>query len=167
MGTADKDQVVAAEVIVSAWRDDEYRRALLADPAGVLRAAGVTLPDGVLVTALEETPSISHVVIPADVSGPEAEAIAAGIASLLPLAEDREVHLHQSTPNRRFLVLPISPQVTELSAEELDAVAGGMGGNGGAGLGGTGGNGGNAGTWGAGLDLLGGRGGNGGNGGLF
>ena len=32
MGTADKDQVVAAEVIVSAWRDDEYRRALLADP---------------------------------------------------------------------------------------------------------------------------------------
>ncbi len=43
MGTADKDQVVAAEVIVSAWRDDEYRRALLADPAGVLRAAGVTI----------------------------------------------------------------------------------------------------------------------------
>ncbi len=157
MGNADKDQTVAAEVIVAAWRDDAYRTSLLADPAGVLRAAGLTLPEGVSVTVLEETPNVTHLVVPAEVSGSEADTIAAGIASLLPLAEDSEVHVHQSTPNRRFLVLPMSPQVTELSPEELDSVAGGNAGNGG-----NGGNGGNAGTWWPGLDGLGGRGGNGG-----
>ena len=60
------------------------------------------------------------------------------------------MHLHQSTPNRRFLVLPISPQVT--GTERRGTRCGGWryGGNGGAGLGGTGGNVGNAGTWGLG-----------------
>ncbi len=161
MSSAEQDQIVAAEVIVAAWGDDAYRASLLADPTGVLRAAGAALPEGVSVVVLEETPGVSHIAIPAEVAAADAERIAADIARLLPLADGREVHLHQSTPMQRFLVLPLAPQGRAMSAEELETVVGGgNGGNGG--MGGIDALGGNGGTGGAG-----GRGGNGGNGGLF
>ncbi|MFI0432792.1 MAG: NHLP leader peptide family RiPP precursor [Candidatus Nanopelagicales bacterium] len=109
MSSATQEQIAAAEVIVSAWRDEAYRSALLADPAGVLRSAGADVPDGVEVVVLEETQGISHVAIPADVTAADADRIAGDIAGLLPLADGHELHVHQSTAARCFLVLPIGP----------------------------------------------------------
>lgn len=165
MDSSSQDQIVAAEVIVAAWRDEDYRTSLIADPVRVLRAAGADLPEGVEVVVVEETPDVAHLAVPAEVSGADADRIASDIARLLPLAGGRELRIHQSTAGRRFLVLPQAPQSSEdLTDAELTGVVGG--GNGG--LGGNGGNGGLMGNGGVGGNGgLAGLGGNGGNAGLF
>ena len=167
MNERENERVVTADVIVGAWRDDAYRERLLADPAGVLAEAGLHLPAGCRVTALENTGTVWHLAVPAleDLAAGEKERFGAELAALLPLPAGVELHLHQTTGDERFVVLPLPPEaVAELSDDQLESVLGG--GNGGAGgtalfgTGGAGGNGGNAG-------LLGGTGGNGGNAGLL
>jgi hypothetical protein len=53
------------EIGVRAFRDDEFRRALLSDPAGTLaREYGVKVPDGVTLQVHEETDTLVHLIIP-------------------------------------------------------------------------------------------------------
>ena len=51
-------------VINKSWDDPEFKRRLLADPVGVLRAEGVNLPEGVRVRVIEDTAKTLHLVLP-------------------------------------------------------------------------------------------------------
>jgi hypothetical protein len=51
-------------VAAKALDDDTYRRQLREDPAGVLRQAGLTVPEGVRVVVHENTADEIHLVLP-------------------------------------------------------------------------------------------------------
>ena len=167
MSESEQERVIAAGVIVNAWKDEAYRRKLIDDPGGVLREAGLTVPADCQITVLENTSTVSHIPIPSleDMGAAHKEQFMAELAQLIPAPGGLEMRLHQNTASERFLVLPVPPhEAEELSDEELKMVLGsgngGAGGTGGLGL--FGGNGGNGGAGG----LLGGNGGNGGTGGF-
>ena len=174
---SEQERVIAAGVIVNAWKDEAYRRKLIDDPAGVLREAGLTVPAACQITVLENTSTVSHIPIPSleDMGVAHKEQFMAELAQLIPAPGGLELRLHQNTASERFLVLPVPPhEAEELSDEELKLVlGGGNGGDGGRGgffggnglFGGNGGNGGWGGNGGAGM--LGGNGGAGGRGGLI
>jgi hypothetical protein len=52
-------------VAATALDDDAYRQQLLDDPAGVLKQAGITVPDGVQVVVHQNTTNEIHLVLPA------------------------------------------------------------------------------------------------------
>jgi hypothetical protein len=51
-------------IIANCWSDQNFKRRLLADPAGTLAAEGVEVPAGLSVKALENTDEVFHLVIP-------------------------------------------------------------------------------------------------------
>jgi hypothetical protein len=51
-------------VVNKAWIDDAFKTKLLSDPASILRAEGVRIPEGVEVRIVEDTDSVHHVVLP-------------------------------------------------------------------------------------------------------
>src|SRR5262245_27929848 len=61
-----------AHLIARAWEDDAFRQELLSSPKAVLARElaqlqpGATLPDGVEVRVVEETPSTHYLVLPAN-----------------------------------------------------------------------------------------------------
>jgi hypothetical protein len=52
------------QVVARAWIDDVFKYRLLSDPAKMLRAEGVGIPEGVEVRILEDTDTVLHVVLP-------------------------------------------------------------------------------------------------------
>ncbi|MBU0490456.1 MAG: NHLP leader peptide family RiPP precursor [Chloroflexi bacterium] len=60
--TAHKDTLM--DVLQRATTDPAYRASLKADPAGVLTAAGVDVPEGIRYTVVENTPDQVHIVLP-------------------------------------------------------------------------------------------------------
>ena len=58
-------------VVAKAWIDDVFKYKLLSDPARVLKAEGVLIPQGVEVRILEDTDNVLHVVLPKKPSGQE------------------------------------------------------------------------------------------------
>lgn len=69
------------QVIAKCWSDESFKIKLLADPAAILKAEGVTVPDGVSVSALENTDKVLHLVIPAkptDLSDDDLDNVAGG-----------------------------------------------------------------------------------------
>ena len=165
MSESEKERVIAAEVLVNAWRDEAYRSRLLDDPVGILKEAGLSLPAECRVTVLENSPAVWHIAIPRleDLAAGEKEQFMAELGTMIPVPAGVELRLHQSTERERFLVLPLqSQEAEELSDEDLKVVLG-------SGNGGAGGNAGlfegNGGLFGGNAGLFGGNGGNGGNGG--
>ena len=60
-----------AQIVSRAWRDEVFRYRLLSDPARILRAEGVSVPQGVEVRILEDTDKVLHVVVPMKPSNQE------------------------------------------------------------------------------------------------
>ena len=58
-----------AKVVARAWTDEHFKQRLLAEPASVLSEAGLKVPDGAQVQALENTDHLIHLVLPARPSG--------------------------------------------------------------------------------------------------
>jgi hypothetical protein len=52
------------KIIAKAWADEDYKKRLLADPAGVLAAEGLILPKGVNVNVVEATKEQIWLVLP-------------------------------------------------------------------------------------------------------
>jgi hypothetical protein len=79
-------QQLQARLLDKAWKDAAFRRALTADPSGTLeRELGMTVPAGVRLTVVEETPTQRYLVLPAapprqegELSDRELEAVAGG-----------------------------------------------------------------------------------------
>ena len=52
------------QVIAKAWADDDFKQRLLADPAAVLQAEGITMPPGVELRAVENTDTKLYLTLP-------------------------------------------------------------------------------------------------------
>ena len=126
MTDGDRDRVIAAEVVAKAWRDEEYRGRLIAEPVAVLAEAGISVPAGTTVTVHQNSPEIQYVALPLADRWEEAQdSFFAALQRILPLPEGVEIRLVQSTENHRQIVLPVPPDIGEMSDEDLMAVAGG------------------------------------------
>jgi len=69
------------QIIAKCWSDERFKQKLLTDPAATLKAEGVTVPEGVSVTALENTDKVLYLVVPAkpmDLSDNELDNVAGG-----------------------------------------------------------------------------------------
>ena len=53
-----------AKVIARAWADDGYKQRLTDDTRATLAEAGIQVPEGVEIRAVENTATVSHFVIP-------------------------------------------------------------------------------------------------------
>jgi hypothetical protein len=53
-----------SQLIAKCWADDGFKRKLLADPAGTLKAEGSQLPAGLTIKVVEDTDKVYHLVIP-------------------------------------------------------------------------------------------------------
>jgi hypothetical protein len=60
---AQSDATVYAKVVTRAWRDAEFKRQLLADPASGLAGMGVALPAGKTVKMVENTDQVINLVL--------------------------------------------------------------------------------------------------------
>lgn len=76
-------QKLWAKVVAKAWADEDYKQHLLDDPATVLKAEGVELPEGGAVKCVEATESQTWFVLPPRPSGgsiqADEERLSAGI----------------------------------------------------------------------------------------
>ena len=54
------------ELVAKCWEDEGFKQRLLADPEGTLKAEGAEVPNGMRITAHENTPQVFHLVIPAN-----------------------------------------------------------------------------------------------------
>jgi hypothetical protein len=71
-----------SQVIAKAWADEGFKRKLLKDPAATLEAAGVALPPGRTIKAVENDDKVFHLVIPSkpsELSEDELDRVAGGV----------------------------------------------------------------------------------------
>jgi hypothetical protein len=66
------DNVIIAEVLARATRDEQFRQKLTSDPNGAFTQAGIRIPPGVTFHVLLDTPTLKHVVVPATPLPPQA-----------------------------------------------------------------------------------------------
>ena len=65
MSMSSEDLLAQAQRLVAkAWADDAFKTALIANPNATLAAEGITVPAGLTLKVLEDTPGTMHVVLP-------------------------------------------------------------------------------------------------------
>jgi hypothetical protein len=73
--------VLSGPVVARAWRDADFKRRLLAEPAAALREAGIDVPEGLQVRVVENAPGLVHLILPArpgdDLSDEQLDQVAA------------------------------------------------------------------------------------------
>jgi len=52
------------KIIAQCWEDEEFKKRLMADPAKILDAEGVNVPDGVSIRVMEDTKQVRTLIIP-------------------------------------------------------------------------------------------------------
>ena len=52
------------KIITRCWEDEEFKKRLMADPAKILDAEGVNVPDGVSIRVVEDTEQVRTLIIP-------------------------------------------------------------------------------------------------------
>jgi len=52
------------KIITRCWEDEEFKKRLMADPAKILDAEGVSVPDGVSIRVVEDTDQVRTLIIP-------------------------------------------------------------------------------------------------------
>ena len=52
------------QVIARAWADEDFKRALLADPKAALRSQGIEVPEDVTLHVFENSEKVFHLVLP-------------------------------------------------------------------------------------------------------
>ncbi len=57
------------QVVAKAWADDDFKQRLLTDPAAVLQAEGIAVPEGVELRAVENTDKVLYFMLPPKPSG--------------------------------------------------------------------------------------------------
>ncbi len=53
-----------AKVVAKAWADVAFKEKLISDPAAVLKAEGIEVPQGVNLKVVEDTATVRHLVLP-------------------------------------------------------------------------------------------------------
>jgi nitrile hydratase len=133
-----------AKVVAKAWTDPEYKERLLADGTAAVAELGYKGPQGECIVALENTPTLHHLVVctlcscypwpvlglppswykdPAYRSRAVREPRALLAEFGLDLGDDVEIKVFDSSSEVRFMVLPERPAGSEsMSEEELAAL---------------------------------------------
>ena len=81
---SEQPNVQWGQIVAQAWRDEAFRKRLLADPAAVLKEQGLEVPPGVQVLVVEDTEQVIHLTLPrqpaspGEVSDEELATVAAG-----------------------------------------------------------------------------------------
>jgi hypothetical protein len=79
--TNEEQSKALSKLIAKTWTDEAFKARLLADPAGVLMAEGLSIPAGVSVKVVENTDTVFNLVLPpkpTDLSDTDMDAISAG-----------------------------------------------------------------------------------------
>ncbi|MEA1671874.1 NHLP leader peptide family RiPP precursor [Nitrospirillum sp. BR 11163] len=63
--TNEETAKITGKIIAKAWVDDGFKARLLADPAAVLQAEGLDLPEGVTFQIVEDGAGVQTLVLPA------------------------------------------------------------------------------------------------------
>jgi hypothetical protein len=85
MMKAEQPNVQWGQIVARAWRDEGFRRRLLADPAAVLHEHGLEAQPGVQVRVVEDTEQVIHLklprkpTVPGEVSEEELASVAGGM----------------------------------------------------------------------------------------
>lgn len=90
-------------LIAKCWADEAFKNQVLANPQASLKAAGIELPAGVSIKAVENTDKVFHLVIPArpaELSDAELEKVSA--ASI----EVPEILMHTMIGTPHYLKSP-------------------------------------------------------------
>ncbi|MEW6281828.1 MAG: nitrile hydratase subunit alpha, partial [Candidatus Eremiobacterota bacterium] len=90
------------------WAVPGYRERFLAEPAEVLREAGLGLPRATRVRVVENTASLTYLLVPEGADRLPSP-IAALLAAALPLAPERQLRLVQNAPGLLYVPLPLPP----------------------------------------------------------
>jgi len=61
---AEEQGLKMGQIVAKAWVDDVFKQKLVTDPAAVLTEAGIEVPTGVEVRAVENTDKLWHFVLP-------------------------------------------------------------------------------------------------------
>lgn len=136
---ASKSAANGARIVARAWTDERFRLRLLADFRGAAREFGHTIPPGVEFMAVENSPSVHHLVVctlcscyPRAILGPpprwyksfayRSRAVRDPRGVLrdfgFELPPDVAVQVRDSTADLRYMVLPMRPSGTEGWSEE-------------------------------------------------
>ncbi len=134
------DHTIGAKLVARAWRDEAFRRLLVADPKeAAWQLLGMRLPEHPEIAVLENDSRVHHVIVctlcscyPKAVLGlppqwyksfgyrarmvAEPRAVLAQFGTGLP--EDVELRVVDSTADLRYLVLPLPPAGIEALTEE-------------------------------------------------
>ncbi|MFV3127225.1 NHLP leader peptide family RiPP precursor [Niveispirillum sp. KHB5.9] len=76
---------ITGRIIAKAWADEGFKARLLADPTAVLKAEGLAIPAGIVVSVVEDTSSLRTLVLPArptDLSDDDLDTAAGGITAI-------------------------------------------------------------------------------------
>jgi hypothetical protein len=68
---AEEQGLKMGQIIAKAWADDVFKQKLITDTAAVLTEAGIEVPTGVEVRAVENTDKVWHLVLPPKPNGKE------------------------------------------------------------------------------------------------
>lgn len=133
-----------ARVVAKAWTDPEYKQRLLEDGTGAVAELGFKGPQGEHIVVVENSPTEHHVVVctlcscypwpllglpPSWYKDPayrsrivrEPRALLAELG--LHVGDDVEIHVHDSSSEVRYFVLPERPPGTEdMTEDELAAI---------------------------------------------
>jgi len=60
----EKRQQQMGRIVAKCWADEEFKKRLLADTAGTLRAEGIEVPEGITINAVENSEQNYTIVIP-------------------------------------------------------------------------------------------------------
>ena len=61
----DEQAKAYGRIVAKAWADEAFKQRLLADPAAVLKAEGLAVPEGVELRLVENTDKVVHLTLPA------------------------------------------------------------------------------------------------------
>ncbi|WP_041463806.1 NHLP leader peptide family RiPP precursor [Pelodictyon luteolum] len=79
---ANEQQQALGKIIANAWADEGFKQQFIENPAEILRAEGISVPDGMMVNVMENTPTCMHIVLPQspdiDLDGAALDALAGG-----------------------------------------------------------------------------------------
>ena len=78
----DEQSKKIGQVLAKCWSDESFKKKLMADPMGTLKAEGAKMPEGLSVHVVENTDKVYNLVIPAkptDLTDADLDKVAGGM----------------------------------------------------------------------------------------
>ena len=117
-----------ADIFSECWEDEIFKERFVREPAAVLKEYGVEIEEDVEYVVVEAPARTQYCVLPHENTKEAMQAVTHFLTQSVEekdnfLPEGWEMRILQNTEEKRFLVLPFSPE--ELTPEELAMVTGG------------------------------------------